>query len=226
MAISVYDWGSVLEQLQAGNQEFKPNFSKAMKIKSQIASQELKRETRWWYRLRRQRGSGGCVCMRVFVIKICVAVSVLVIGKGELCFWSSSLKCTVPLLPFYCTTILLYYFCPHCEYHCSYLTVCALICVFESTCHWKRGRVAPIAAYYCSYCNSSTYLQYCSHPILFALSIVSIVSIASIVSVVCILLPLIWERPGLPQLQCGHFRKQKKENILPPPILANNNLWE
>ena len=120
----------------------------------------------------------------------------------------------------YCTTILLYYFCPHCEYHCSYLTVCALICVFESTCHWKRGRVAPIAAYYCSYCNSSTYLQYCSHPILFALSI------ASIVSVVCILLPLIWERPGLPQLQCGHFRKQKKENILPPPILANNNLWE
>ena len=29
--------------------------------------------------------------MRVFVIKICVAVSVLVIGKGELCFWSASL---------------------------------------------------------------------------------------------------------------------------------------
>ena len=110
MAISVYDWGSVLEQLQTGNQELKPNLYKAMKMKSQITPQELKRETRWWYRRRRQRGSGGCVCMRVFVIKICVAVSVLVIGKGELCFWSSSLKCTVPLLPFvlYCyTTVLL-----------------------------------------------------------------------------------------------------------------------
>ena len=146
MAISVYDWGSVLEQLQTGNQELKPNLYKAMKMTSQITPQELKRETRWWYRRRRQRGSGGCVCMCVFVIKISAAVSVLVIGKGELCFWSSSLKCTVPLLPF-----VLYYYCSHCEYHCSYLTVCALICVFESTCHWKRGRVAPIAAYYCSY---------------------------------------------------------------------------
>ena len=153
--------------------------------------------------------------MRVFVIKICVAVSVLVIGKGELCFWSSSLKCTVTLLPF-----ILYYHCSHCEYHCSYPTVCALICVFESTCHWKRGRLAPIAVYYCSYCNSSTYLQYCSHPILFALSIVSIVSI------VCILFPLIWEQPGLPQLQCSHVREKKKRKIYCPQLSLPTTICE
>lgn len=108
MAISVYDWGSVLEQLQAGNQEFKPNFSKAMKIKSQIASQELKRETRWWYRLRRQRGSGGCVCMRVFVIKICVAVCECT------CHWKGGALLLVFFSEVYCTiapicTVLLYY---------------------------------------------------------------------------------------------------------------------
>ena len=155
-----------------------------------------------------------CVCLSSRSVRLWVYLS---LERGSfasgLLLWSVLYHCSHS----YCTTILLYYFCSHCEYHCSYLTVCALICVFESTCHWKRGRVAPIAAYYCSYCNSSTYLQYCSHPILFALSIVSIVSI---------LLPLIWERPGLLQLQCSHFREQKRENILPTPILAYNNMRE
>ena len=201
MAISVYDWGSVLEQLQTGNQELKPNFSKAMKIKSQITSQEMKRKTRWWYRLRRQSWRlcllYACVCHQDLCGCECTCHwkggALLLVFFSEVYCNIATIHTELPLLPLWVSLLLSYCLCPDLR-----------IWVYLSL---EKGESRP----------DSSILLLLSYPILFALSIVSIV---------CILLPLIWERPGLPQLQCGHFRKQKKENILPTPILAYNNMQE